>query len=127
MKQSKEIVYVKNIMHPVVTCGEDETIRAIAKRIIEKSVNHIVVVDCDTSLKGVVTSWDITKAVSEGETKLANIITRKVITTNPNENLESVSRKLAKNNISALPVIDTKNKVLAIITSEDVSKLLGVV
>jgi CBS-domain-containing membrane protein len=32
---------------------------------------------------------------------------------------------LAQHNISALPVIDNDKKVLGIVTSEDVSKLLG--
>ena len=32
---------------------------------------------------------------------------------------------MAQNNISALPVIDIERKVLGIITSEDVSRLLG--
>jgi CBS domain-containing protein len=32
---------------------------------------------------------------------------------------------MAQHNISALPVIDNENKVLGIVTSEDVSKLLG--
>jgi CBS-domain-containing membrane protein len=32
---------------------------------------------------------------------------------------------MAQHNISALPVIDNEKKVLGIVTSEDVSKLLG--
>jgi CBS domain-containing protein len=72
-----------------------------------------------------VTSWDVTKAVAEGKRNLAEIIVRKVVTTTPNESLEEVSRELAQHNISALPVIDRHKKVVGIITSEDISKLLG--
>ena len=45
MRQTQEIPFVVSVMHPAVTCTENEEIRAIAERIVTKSVNHIVVVD----------------------------------------------------------------------------------
>lgn len=125
MRQTKEISFVEGIVHAAVTCSEDEEINAVAKRIISRSVNHIVVVDDQVKLRGIVTSWDITRAVSLGNGKLADIITRKVITTTPDEPLEAASRKLAQHNISALPVINRDKKVLGIVTAEDISKLIG--
>jgi uncharacterized protein (DUF39 family)/CBS domain-containing protein len=125
MKQTEEIAFVNSVMHPAVTCTEEEEIKAVANTIISHSVNHIVVADDQGKLKGIVTSWDVTKAVGEGKKKLADIIVRKVVTTKPDESLEEASRKLAQHKISALPVIDHNKKVLGIITSEDISKLLG--
>jgi len=125
MKQTEEIAFVNSVMHPAVTCTEDEEIKTVANRIISHSVNHIVVADDIGKLKGIVTSWDVTKAVGEGKKKLADIIVRKVVTTKPDESLEAASRKMAQHKISALPVIDRDRKVLGIITSEDISKLLG--
>jgi uncharacterized protein (DUF39 family)/CBS domain-containing protein len=125
MKQSEKAVLVKSVAHEAVTCREDEKIEEVAKRIINHSVNHVVVVDEQGKLRGIVTSWDITKAVAEGRRMLTDIITRKVVTTNMEEPLEAASRKMAQHQISALPVIDHNRKVLGIITSEDVAKLLG--
>jgi len=125
MNQTQEIQFVSNVMHPAVTCLENEEIQAIAKRMVTKSVNHIVVINSDSKLLGIVTSWDITRAMAEGKNALADIETRKVITTKPDEPLESASKRMAQHNISALPVIDSEHKVLGIVTSEDVSKLLG--
>jgi CBS domain-containing protein len=125
MRQTQEIPFVSNVMHPAVTCMENEEIRAIAERIVTKSVNHIVVINSNGKLLGIVTSWDITRAMAEGKKALADIETRKVITAKPDEPLESASKRMAQHNISALPVIDSEHKVLGIITSEDVSKLLG--
>ncbi len=71
------------------------------------------------------TSWDITRAVAEGKEKLVDIIIQKVVTTTPDEPIETASRKMAQNNISALPVINREKKVRGIITSEDISKLVG--
>jgi len=125
MKQTKEIAFVENLIHPAVTCREEEEVKAVAKRIITRSVNHIVVVDDQEKLRGIVTSWDVTKAVAEGKEKLVDIIIKKVVTTTPDEPIEAASRKMAQHNISALPVIDREKKVLGIITSEDISKLVG--
>ena len=125
MRQTEEIPFVVSVMHPAVTCKEDEDIRAIAERIVTKSVNHIVVVDETGKLKGIVTSWDVTRAMAEGKKALADIETHNVFTAKPDEPLEVASKRLAQHQISALPVIDIERKVLGIITSEDVAKLLG--
>ena len=125
MRQTQEIPFVSNVMHTAVTCMENEEIRAIAERIVTKSVNHIVVIDSNNKLLGIVTSWDITRAMAEGKKALADIESRKVITAKPDEPLESASKRMAQHNISALPVVDSEHKVLGIVTSEDVSKLIG--
>lgn len=125
MKQTEEIASVNNVMHPAVTCKEDEEIRVVAERIIDRSVNHVIVADNEGRLNGIVTSWDITKAVAKGKKVLSEIIVRQVVTTTPDESLEMASRKMAQHQFSALPVIDHNRRVLGIVTSEDISKLLG--
>ncbi len=125
MKQTEATSFVVNVMQNAVTCRENEEVRAIAERIVTKSVNHIVVIDDFGRLSGIVTSWDVTRAMAEGKKALTDIMTRRVITTKPDEPLETASKKMARHNISALPVIDNNKKVLGIVTSEDVSKLLG--
>jgi len=63
--------------------------------------------------------------MAENKTALSDIESHNVITAKPDEPLEIASKRMAQNNISALPVIDIERKVLGIITAEDVSKLLG--
>jgi len=125
MRQTEETPFVANVMQKAVTCRESEAVQAIAARIVTRSVNHIVVVDGDSKLTGIVTSWDITRALAQGKNALADIVTRRVITAKLDEPLETASKRMAQHNISALPVIDNENKVLGIVTAEDVSKLLG--
>ncbi len=125
MKQTESTPFVANVMQKAVTCKENEEVSAIAQRIVTKSVNHIMVVDDQGRLNGIVTSWDITRALAEGKTKLADIVTRHVFTAKSDEPLETASKRMAQHRISALPVIDNEKKVLGIVTSEDVSKLLG--
>jgi uncharacterized protein (DUF39 family)/CBS domain-containing protein len=125
MKQTETTSFVAHVMQKAVTCSEDEGVSAIAQRIVTKSVNHIVVVDDQGKLDGIVTSWDITRALAEGKTALSDIVTRRVFTAKLDEPLETASKRMAQHKISALPVIDNELKVLGIVTSEDVSKLLG--
>ena len=125
MRQTEETSFVSNVMHTAVTCKEDEPIQTIAERIVTQSVNHIVVVDDNGRLRGIVTSWDITRAMAEGRKALADVVSRRVVTAESDEPLETASKRMAQNNISALPVINSAHKVLGIVTSEDVSKLLG--
>jgi CBS domain-containing protein len=84
-----------------------------------------VVVNSEGRLSGIVTSWDITKSIANGKGTLRNFIVREVHTASLNEPLETASRRMAEHNISALPVIDGERQVLGIVTSEDISKLLG--
>jgi len=125
MRQTGEITFVKSVAQEAVTCSFDEDIRAVAQRIITKSVNHVVVTDKNGAIKGMVTSWDVTRAVAEGKSKLADIITKKVFTTRPDVSLEAASRKMAQHHISALPVVDRDKKVVGLLTSEDISKMRG--
>jgi uncharacterized protein (DUF39 family)/CBS domain-containing protein len=125
MKQTGETTFVESIVHEAVTCSEDERIEEVAQRLVNHSVNHVVVVDGLGKLSGIVTSWDITKSIANGKKTLRDIIVRNVHTTSLNDPLETASRTLAQHNISALPVVDGEKKVLGIVTSEDISRLLG--
>lgn len=125
MRQTRETAFINDLVHEAVTCREDEDIGKVAQRLIERSVNHVVVVDGLGNLKGIVTSWDITKSVAEASKELRDVIVKRVLTATVDEPLESASKRMAQHNISALPVVDRNGKVLGIITSEDISKLLG--
>ncbi|MEM0303322.1 MAG: homocysteine biosynthesis protein [Archaeoglobaceae archaeon] len=124
MKQ-KEIRVVKDLMTKAITIGEDWSIEDAAKLLIEKNVNHLPVVDSDGTLKGIVTSWDIAKAVVKRSSKVSEIMTKDVITVYPEDPIAIAVSKLEKFDISALPVVDSRKRVLGIITSETLSKLLG--
>ncbi|MEM4156026.1 MAG: homocysteine biosynthesis protein [Archaeoglobaceae archaeon] len=124
MKQ-KEIRIVKDVMARAITIEEDLGIETAARLMIEKSVNHLPVVDREGTLRGIVTSWDIAKAVMRKASKVSEIMTRDVITVYPDDPIAIAVSRLEKFDISALPVIDAKKKVLGIVTSEALSKLLG--
>ena len=82
-------------------------------------MNHIIITDQENTLKGIVTSFDVTKAIAKDKTDLNEIITKKVITASDNDPIDVAARRMKQNYISALPVIDKNKKVVGIITSEE--------
>ena len=112
-------------MHPAVTCTEDEEIKPLQNASSPNQLTTSWLLTAAGKLLGIVTSWDVTRAMAEGKKALADIETHNVFTAKPDEPLEVASKRMAQHNISALPVIDIEKKVLGIVTSEDVSKLLG--
>ncbi len=126
MKQTKELPLVKDVMiREVEVIREDATIADAAKLILDTQSTHIPVVASDGRLVGIVTAWDISTAVAQRHEGLAEIMTRRVITADEDEPLELVIRKLERYNISALPVIDRSRRVIGLVTSDEISKLIG--
>ncbi len=124
--RQREVKLVKSVMTKAVTISPDTSIVEASRIIIEKNVNHLPVVDDRGVLVGIVTSWDIAKAVATGRIgKVSEVMTRRVITAMPDEPIESAARKMEKFNISALPVVDSRKRVLGMVTSEDLSRLLA--
>ncbi|MCJ7651259.1 MAG: CBS domain-containing protein, partial [Candidatus Lokiarchaeota archaeon] len=94
-------------------------IKVVAEKIIEENTNHIVIIDKEHQLIGIVTSFDITKAIARDKSHIKDIITKKVITATDNEPIEVAARRMKMNNISALPIINDEKKCIGIITSEE--------
>ena len=119
MKQTSELKFVKDLKKQAIKCFDDCNLKKIAEKIIEENMNHIVIVDRENYLKGIVTSFDVTKAIAQNKRELNDIITKKVITTTDNEPIGLAARRMKNNNISALPVVDESKRVIGIITSEE--------
>jgi uncharacterized protein (DUF39 family) len=111
----------------VITIGETEEITAAAKKLLKGETNHLPVVNGKGQLVGIVTTFDISKAVANpGKAHLVrDIMKKKVITAAPGESVDIAVQKLEHNNISALPVVDTDHHVIAILTAMDLGKCFG--
>jgi len=119
MKEISKLKFVKDLKKKAEICHINCEIKIVADKIIKKNTNHIVITDENNILKGIVTSFDITKAIAEDKNTLKDIITKRVITALDNDPVDIAARKMKTNKISALPVIDENKKVIGIITSEE--------
>jgi len=128
MRETGRSPRVQDIMdRNVVSIAEDEVIKAAAAKLLKGETNHLVVVDKEARVVGVVTTYDVSKAiVHPGKAKVVgDIMTRKVITTTPDEAVDIAAQKLERYNISALPVVDAAHRVQGMLTAIDLGKLFG--
>jgi len=116
---------VRDVMRrEVITAKPDDKVKEAAKKIVAKGIDHLPVVDSDGKLIGIVTSWDLARAIANGKHLLSEIMTRRVITAREEESIDVVARRMAQHNISGLPIVDDTRRVSGIITTDDISKKL---
>lgn len=110
-----------------ISIGQDEEIRTAARKLLKGETNHLPVIGETGRLVGIVTTYDVSKAVANpGKASMVrDIMKKKVITTTPDEPVDIAVRKLEKHNISALPVVDKENHVIGILTAMNLGKLFG--
>ncbi|KQC16180.1 MAG: hypothetical protein APR56_09325 [Methanosaeta sp. SDB] len=127
MKQTREFLLVGDVMsHDVATVCEEISIKEAARMIVGGPFDHLPVVSKEGWLIGMVTAWDVSKAVASDKTShISDMMTRKVFIASPDEPLELAARKLDHHKISALPVVDKDHHVIGMVTSDHVSRLYG--
>jgi homoserine O-acetyltransferase len=109
----------------VPTIEEGATTAVTARRLINQEVNHLPVLSSNGQLVGIVTSWDIAKAVARNFLWLDEIMSKNVITTASDEPIEAAAKKMEEHSISALPVVDADQHLIGLITSDAISSLVG--
>jgi len=127
MKQTKESPNVVDVMsRDVVSVGEDIEVEEAAKLIVSGHFDHLPVVSREGTLMGIITTWDISKAVAGGKpSRIGDIMTRRVYSARADEPIELAARTFETHSISAMPVVDRENKVIGMITSNHLSSLLA--
>jgi glutamate dehydrogenase/leucine dehydrogenase/CBS domain-containing protein len=110
----------KDIMIPMKTIKINGSVQEAAALITDGLNNIIAVVSQEGKLTGVVTAWDIARAVANGvceNLSLENIMTRNVIFASPVDSFLDIVRELEQNQISAMPVVED-GQVLGMINSD---------
>ncbi len=127
MKQTKESPNVGDVMsRDVVSVREDIGVDEAARLIVSGSFDHLPVISKDGRLMGIITTWDISKAVAGGKSsRIGEIMTRRVYSVGADEPIELAARTFDTHSISAMPVVDRDNKVIGMITSNHLSRLLA--
>jgi uncharacterized protein (DUF39 family) len=116
---------VRDVMRrEVITAKPDDEVKEAAKKIVAKGIDHLPVIDSEGKLIGIVTSWDLARAIANGKYVLSEIMTRRVITAREEESIDVIARRMARHNISGLPVVDDSRRVSGIITTDDISRRL---
>ncbi len=110
---------VKDVMTEKVICAEVPGKSEDALNlIIENNVTGLPVIKKGTKeLVGIISKTDFSRNPEEGQ--LALLMTKDVITTNPDEDVKDVVKRLLVAGIKRMPVVDEENNIVGIVTSED--------
>lgn len=114
------------ISKPPILAHQDISLMEASKILIKNSINHLPIVDENKNLLGIITSWDIARAVAQNKNSILEIMTTNIISSTVDEPIDVLARKMSIYNISGAPIIDKNKKVVGIITAEDLSKLVGI-
>ncbi|HII03123.1 TPA: homoserine O-acetyltransferase [Methanosarcinaceae archaeon] len=115
----------------VITIGEGSSIEDAACTMFREGITNLPVVSekpgkpDEKKLVGIVTAWDITRAFALKCRTLDEIMTKEVITANPEEAVETAARKMDFHRISALPVVDGEGRLLGIVGDEAINRFIG--
>ena len=110
---------VKEIMNKAVAIDKDISLRAAARLMSEKNVGSLVVVKGDDIL-GIITERDIVNNVLNLDKKIYSVMPKKIVTINPERDIDDAADLMAKNKVRRLPVVDKDQKLIGIITSTDI-------
>jgi glutamate dehydrogenase (NAD(P)+) len=109
----------KDIMDPMPTIGIHSNIQEAAGLIVKTQSNIVAVLAEDDKLVGVLTTWDITRAVADGacEQSVEMIMTRETISATPDCSILDMVTELEQHQFSAMPIVDD-DKVLGMVSSD---------
>jgi CBS domain-containing protein len=128
LRETKRGPVVRDIMqHKITSISQDEDIRTAARRLLRGETNHLPVIDASGKVVGIITTYDVSKAVVNPKEGLLvkDIMTRHVVVTTPKETVDIAAQKMEKNNISGLPVVNEEGKLIGLVSGTDLGKLFG--
>ncbi len=121
-------VKISDIMRrDVVTCNIDDTLDIVSKKMQEKNVGSIIVLQNNKPV-GIITERDICyKAVSKNlkpsDVKARDVMSSPLISIKPLDNIYDAIRIMKENRIRRLPVIEN-DKLLGIVSERDILTLI---
>ena len=125
-EQAKQVRAVKRaengmILNPI-SISPDRTVAVALAMMSEFKIGGIPVVDPENRLVGIVTNRDL-RFEKSMEKRIHEVMTKdNLVTTRQSTNLEDAAEILQQHKIEKLPVVDSDNKLVGLITYKDITK-----
>ncbi|MEW5909614.1 MAG: CBS domain-containing protein, partial [Thermodesulfobacteriota bacterium] len=109
----------KEIMIPIPTIPVSGTVQDVSVLLMKKQMSIAAVLSPENKLVGVVTTWDITRAIADGTCNgtIEHMMTRNVFYARPQDSIIDIVRELEQHQISAMPIVDNGN-VLGMVNTD---------
>ena len=113
------------------TIEPDRTVADAAKLMRDEDAGIIPIVD-GQKLVGTTTDRDIAiRIVAEGKdpqsTKVSDVMTSRLVTVDPDQDLDEALRLMAKHQVRRLPVVEEDGKLVGIVAQADIAKHVSAV
>ena len=89
-----------------------------------ETIYYLYIVDAEDHLRGIVSARQLIAAMGKKEVTLGDLMEADVVSVNVDDDQEEVAKKVARYNLLAIPVVDDENRMLGIITHDDVVDVL---
>ena len=107
-----------------VTLSKDHTLAEAKELMAKYKISGLPVVDTDNKLIGIITNRDV-KYQENLSAKVEELMTKEnLITSDKSTNLEQAKEILLKNRIEKLPIVDSENHLVGLITIKDIDNQL---
>lgn len=118
----------KHFTCEVVTIDKSEALKAAAQLMFEKNTGSVVVL-ADQKPVGVLTDRDLARCYLEGESidelSLDQVIDTDVLKISSQDGMQEALAAMAEKGVRRAPVIDEQGKLVGIVTTDDVVKILA--
>jgi CBS domain-containing protein len=113
----------------LVTAGPDEPIREIVAKMESKNVGAVIVVDDDRKVIGIITDRDVALALGKRRATVDSptheIMTKDVVTIWEDQGVFNATQYLSGKKIRRLPVIDSYDRLVGMVTLDDLTAVLA--
>ncbi len=121
--QVRKVKRAENVMiFDPITMDPDATVADAVNLMNEYKIGGIPVIDSNGILKGIVTKRDL-RFENDRKRIITEVMTRDLITTGEDTNLEAAARILQRHKIEKLPMVDEEGKLKGLITFKDITKI----
>jgi CBS domain-containing protein len=114
---------VREIMRAVFTASPNITVKEAAKTMASKRIGSIVAIEKGKAV-GIVTEGDVIEAVASDTNilicSISKIMSKKLLTVEPDDNIDDAAAIMRDNKIKRVPVVDEKGKLVGIVKITDV-------
>jgi CBS domain-containing protein len=110
----------------VTTCDRGTPIYDVARRMRDEDVGALPLVDQTGKLEGIVTDRDIVvsglnSSKTDAELKAGDCMSTDLFTANQNDRVVDVIREMGDHKVRRVPVVDSRNRLVGIISMADIS------
>lgn len=105
----------------VLTIRTDAPLEQAATEMRLGHVRHLPVVDLEGRVVGVLSSFDVMRALAQGNrhAQVRDVMSKQVVTVRDDSTASEAARQMRELKIGSLPVVDADGRLLGIVTETD--------